>query len=549
RNATANITVNFTPLAEGMFSASLQIIDNVAGGKFARGNGAKSTHNIPLTGEGYDSAISTFPFAESFDGSSFPPTGWTNIKTAGTSAGLWERTLVGTYPDCMPHSGEGMAKYNCFSYQPNTEGILVTPPISFSDLNYEVSFWMYRDGGYPTNLDMVNVYGSVRADLSDVVYLGTIYRSLELEPFVDEAGWYQYSFPIPSLWMKEPGNIGYIIFEGSSGYGNNIFIDDVLIDVAPEEIVIDGDDQTPLPDGVTVVEGGTVPSDLLGEDSGLPAQIYTVTATGIWNVTVNRPTGWSTDWYCWIMVGNQLFDGPNPISGMWMRYTFEDVNFDAKGTATVVINDNQTLPVELSSFTATVSSELFVTLKWVSESETDHAGYNVYRAESNVLDSALRINTQIIDDGAANGTQMSYAYSDFEAYNNMQYYYWLESVSLGGISQFFGPLSVVIGNLAEEPEQPEIQLSTKLMSAFPNPFNPNTNLRYSLKEAGNVAIDVYNLKGQLIRSFKASHSSPGFYQVAWDGRDNNGQLVSSGIYMYRMSSGRYSATKKMILAK
>jgi flagellar hook assembly protein FlgD len=87
------------------------------------------------------------------------------------------------------------------------------------------------------------------------------------------------------------------------------------------------------------------------------------------------------------------------------------------------------------------------------------------------------------------------------------------------------------------------------MNAFPNPFNPNTTLRYSLKEAGKVRIEIYNLKGQMVRSFSNDHSSPGYYQVNWDGKDAMGRKVSSGVYMYRMVSGRYHSTKKMVLAK
>ena len=52
-----------------------------------------------------------------------------------------------------------------------------------------------------------------------------------------------------------------------------------------------------------------------------------------------------------------------------------------------------------------------------------------------------------------------------------------------------------------------------------------------------------------LSSFTATHDSPGFYQIAWDGRDFRGQTVSSGVYLYRMTSGAYSSTKKMILAK
>lgn len=63
------------------------------------------------------------------------------------------------------------------------------------------------------------------------------------------------------------------------------------------------------------------------------------------------------------------------------------------------------------------------------------------------------------------------------------------------------------------------------------------------------SILLYNLKGQVVRSFVNSHDQPGYYQVSWDGRDSGGRVVSTGVYFYRMVSGRYRSTKKMVLAK
>jgi len=224
-------------------------------------------------------------------------------------------------------------------------------------------------------------------------------------------------------------------------------------------------------------------------------------------------------------------------------------SFDAKANFTIGAANDETLPVELTTFTATMFSDCFVRLHWVAQTEINHSGYNLYRAEDGALTSAMKINSRLIDNGEQLSSQISYTYTDFETFSNTQYYYWLESVSLDGMSQFFGPLLVTIGNPEQEPQAPENPLKTSLLNAFPNPFNPTTNLRYSIKTAGDVHIDVFNLKGQLIRSFSASHYSPGYYQVSWDGKDNNGALVSSGIYMYRMTTGSFSATKRMILAK
>ena len=208
-----------------------------------------------------------------------------------------------------------------------------------------------------------------------------------------------------------------------------------------------------------------------------------------------------------------------------------------------------TLPVELSSFNATITADMYVKIAWLAQSETNHSGYNIYRAEERDLSSSIKINSRLITEGSSLGSQISYAYIDGEAYANMQYYYWLQSVSLDGSSEYHGPLSVVIGDLGEEPVAPVIPLVTKLKDAYPNPFNPSTNLPYSIKEAGDVQINIYNMKGQLIKKLSAHHAVAGHYQLFWDGKDMNNRPISSGVYLYRMTCGKYSSTKKMILMK
>jgi flagellar hook assembly protein FlgD len=96
---------------------------------------------------------------------------------------------------------------------------------------------------------------------------------------------------------------------------------------------------------------------------------------------------------------------------------------------------------------------------------------------------------------------------------------------------------------------PVIPLVTALLDAYPNPFNPSTNLHYVVKDGGVVTMDIYNVRGQLIKSFNANHAKAGDYRFVWDGKDMNGREVSSGVYFYRMNSGKYSASKKMIMMK
>lgn len=92
-------------------------------------------------------------------------------------------------------------------------------------------------------------------------------------------------------------------------------------------------------------------------------------------------------------------------------------------------------------------------------------------------------------------------------------------------------------------------LATKLNANYPNPFNPETTISYSVKNAGPVSIEIYNVKGQVVKTLVSESKASGNYSVVWNGHDNNNQAVSSGVYFYKMNAGQYSSSKKMILMK
>ncbi len=90
---------------------------------------------------------------------------------------------------------------------------------------------------------------------------------------------------------------------------------------------------------------------------------------------------------------------------------------------------------------------------------------------------------------------------------------------------------------------------TTLIGNYPNPFNPSTTIRYSTAKAEPVQILIYNQKGQLVRTFEQVTPGKGVHEVTWNGTDDRGNDVSSGIYYFRLKSGMVSNTKKMILLK
>ncbi len=90
---------------------------------------------------------------------------------------------------------------------------------------------------------------------------------------------------------------------------------------------------------------------------------------------------------------------------------------------------------------------------------------------------------------------------------------------------------------------------TTLNGNYPNPFNPETVISYSIKDAGAVKLEIYNLKGQLVKQLVNVDQAAGHYQVNWNGKDSSGRPCSSGVYYYRLSAPKYQQTRKMVLSQ
>lgn len=95
----------------------------------------------------------------------------------------------------------------------------------------------------------------------------------------------------------------------------------------------------------------------------------------------------------------------------------------------------------------------------------------------------------------------------------------------------------------------EIPEGFELLQNYPNPFNPQTEIAYTLPEGSNVKLEIYNVLGQKVKVLADEYQSAGTKKVVWDGRNENGEKVSSGIYFYRLDAGNYVQTKKMSLLK
>lgn len=95
----------------------------------------------------------------------------------------------------------------------------------------------------------------------------------------------------------------------------------------------------------------------------------------------------------------------------------------------------------------------------------------------------------------------------------------------------------------------KIPMTFDLRQNYPNPFNADTHIDYQLQSASEVVIEIYNTLGQEIRTLVNEDKAAGYYTVQWDGRDNNGDLVVSGIYFYQIKTRDFVAIKKLVVLK
>ncbi|MBR4838521.1 MAG: choice-of-anchor J domain-containing protein [Bacteroidales bacterium] len=188
-----------------------------------------SAHSAPAQSADYTitaiQPFSSFPLMEGFENATFPPAGWQNVATNGTY--VFDRRTSNDWPACTPHDeSSAMARYYCYTNPAGSKCSLISPKMQLSATDNTVRYWIFRN--YNNNImgpDRINVYYSPTTNTADGILLGTVHRNTMLEPVVGEnSDWYEISYTFDS-----PEGYGFIIFEGESGYGWNLCIDDIYI--------------------------------------------------------------------------------------------------------------------------------------------------------------------------------------------------------------------------------------------------------------------------------------------------------------------------------
>lgn len=208
--------------------------------------------------------------------------------------------------------------------------------------------------------------------------------------------------------------------------------------------------------------------------------------------------------------------------------------------------EDDTLPVELSSFNVVQNSINGARINWTTQSESGISGYNICRNTVSDLQSAQIISPLI---GGTNTSEPKYyQFNDADLNSSGTYYYWLQVSEYNGEINYHGPviLNYVLDNNGGTPGMP---LSTGIASIYPNPFNPSATIDYSLLKDNDVQFTIYDLKGRIVRTFSEHNKKAGNWKIIWNGTDDNGSTCPSGFYFIKMQAGNVIDVRKAALLK
>ena len=203
------------------------------------------------------------------------------------------------------------------------------------------------------------------------------------------------------------------------------------------------------------------------------------------------------------------------------------------------------VPAELASFAAEVTGDREVLLKWGVVSQTNNLGWEVFRSTDNTVYE--RIGDLVPGDGTVDVFR-TYDFVDSSPPAANLVYYYLKQIDLDGSATRSQVIEVFFGSTVID--QGLLPSVNALAQNYPNPFNPETTIRFDLAEAAPVTLTVYDATGQTVRTLvDGERFSAGNYSRIWDGLNQNGVAVGSGVYFYELNAGDFSSMKKMTLVR
>lgn len=178
-----------------------------------------------------------------------------------------------------------------------------------------------------------------------------------------------------------------------------------------------------------------------------------------------------------------------------------------------------------------------VLLSWDEPVDEDFNYFAVYRGTTPGFPTTTPLATTTVN-----------SYLDQNVAPNTTYYYKITAFDFSGNeSEHSNEINVTVTSIGDQ----SLNIPTEfvLEQNYPNPFNPNTQIRYGIPKEGEVTLVIYDMLGKHIRTLASGKSSIGYHTVVWDGKDQNGKAVGTGVYVYRLKGESVNITKKMLLLK
>jgi hypothetical protein len=205
------------------------------------------------------------------------------------------------------------------------------------------------------------------------------------------------------------------------------------------------------------------------------------------------------------------------------------------------------LPVQLASFTATVTGANHVRLHWTTLTETNNYGFQVQRKVIGAEQFSDVPNSFIPGHGTTIEPH-SYSFVDVVPRSGV-WFYRLKQIDLDGTVHYSEAIQVnTLTGVNDESLPTEFSLSQN----YPNPFNPTTEIRFQIAEVSHVTLKVFDVLGREVATLVNERLQPGSYEATFDARLTAGGQASSlasGVYYYRLAAGDFVATKKMVLMR
>ncbi len=263
--------------------------------------------------------------------------------------------------------------------------------------------------------------------------------------------------------------------------------------------------------------------------------LFSVTVTDADNDDLN---------YSWFLFKGESTDGQE-VSQVSSYVMDTGVQEPASYTVRVTISDGKdeishewkidvVTSVELTSFAVDFEGFDGARVSWATSRETNNSGFNVLRSLTQGGEYE-KLNSKLIP----SSEERDYVFVDRLANAGRRFYYKLEDVDVNGVKTQHGPIAITVA-------APE---TFALSQNFPNPFNPETRIRYQLPRAGEVTLKIFDLLGREVLTLVSEQKDAGFHVVTWNARNSMGAHVSSGVYYYQIVSGDFRHTRKMILVK